>query len=109
MLAAEAIVNRLDIGDSIRRFAQTLCVICRPKVMTTPSPDFSTVFDGLRAILQEHASKFVVSADRADYYCLEIPFSPKFKKPFPVAWVKVSKSYVSFHYKCLLPQGMSQL
>jgi hypothetical protein len=29
---------------------------------------------------------------------LKIPYSPKFKKPFPVAWVKVSRSYVSFHY-----------
>jgi hypothetical protein len=66
--------------------------------MKTPSPDFQTIFAGLRAILKEHASKFVVSADRPDYYCLEIPYSPKFKKPFQVAWVKVSKSYVSFHY-----------
>ncbi len=66
--------------------------------MKTPSPDFSIVFARLRAILQEHASRFVVSADRADYYCLQIPYSQKFKKAFPVAWVKVSKSYASFHY-----------
>ena len=66
--------------------------------MKTRSADFSIIFAKLRAILQEHASKFVVTADTADEYCLEIPNSPKFKKPFPVAWVKVSKSYISFHY-----------
>ncbi len=66
--------------------------------MKTSSPDFLIIFAKLRAILQKHASKFVVSADTASEYCLEIPYSPKFKKPFPVAWVKVSKSYVSFHF-----------
>jgi hypothetical protein len=66
--------------------------------MKSQSPDSAIIFAKLRAILREHASKFVVSADRTDYYCLEIPFSPKFKKRFPVAWVKISKSYVSFHF-----------
>jgi hypothetical protein len=66
--------------------------------MKRASPDSTIIFTKLRAILEEHASKFVVSADRSDYYCLKIPFSPKFNKSFPVAWVKVSKSYVSFHF-----------
>ena len=66
--------------------------------MKTPRTDFQIIFDRLRAMLQEHASKFVVAADTAHHYCLEIHHSPKFKKAFPVAWVKVSKSYVSFHY-----------
>jgi hypothetical protein len=66
--------------------------------MNTRSADFSTIFAQLRSILQEHASKFVITADTDEEYCLEIPHSPKFKKAFPVAWVKVSKSYVSFHY-----------
>lgn len=66
--------------------------------MKTPSPEFQTIFARLRAILQEHASRFVASADKPHHYCLDVPFSPKFKKPFPIAWVKVSKSYVSFHF-----------
>jgi hypothetical protein len=66
--------------------------------MKTQTADFSTIFARLRAILQEHASKFAVTADAPNHYCLEIRYSPKFKKAFPVAWVKVSKSYVSFHY-----------
>jgi hypothetical protein len=66
--------------------------------MKTPKADFPIIFTRLRAILQEHASKFHVSVDKADHYCLEIPYSKMFKKSFPVAWVKLSKSYVSFHY-----------
>jgi hypothetical protein len=66
--------------------------------MKTSEPDFSTTFAKLRAILQAHASKFAVTVDKADHYCLEIPYSPKFKKRFPVAWVQISKSYVSFHF-----------
>ena len=60
--------------------------------------DFAAIFARLRAILREHASKFTVTADAPDHYCLEIQYSPKFKKALPVAWVKISKSYVSFHY-----------
>ncbi|HUL44296.1 MAG TPA: hypothetical protein VLY03_08060 [Bacteroidota bacterium] len=66
--------------------------------MKTPTPDFPAIFARLRAILQEHASSFIVLADRADYYCLNVRFSPKFRGPFPIAWVKISKSYVSFHF-----------
>jgi hypothetical protein len=66
--------------------------------MKTPSTDFPAIFAKLRAILQEHASRFLVTADTAEEYCLEIKYSPKFKKGFPVAWVKSSKSYVSFHF-----------
>jgi hypothetical protein len=66
--------------------------------MKHPSTNFPIIFSKLRAILEEHAPKFVVTVDSSDHYCLTIPFSPKFKKGFPVAWVEVSKSYVSFHY-----------
>ena len=66
--------------------------------MKTPKTDFPIIFTRLRAILQEHATKFRVSVDASDHYCLEISHSKMFKKAFPVAWVNVSKSYVSFHY-----------
>jgi hypothetical protein len=66
--------------------------------MKAQTPDFPTIFAMLRAILQEHASKFTVTSDSPDHYCLEIGHSPKVKKAFPVAWVRISKSYVSFHY-----------
>jgi len=55
------------------------------------------IFARLRNILQHHADKFSVTADRPDYYCLSISWSPKFNKGFPIAWVKVSNSYVSYH------------
>jgi hypothetical protein len=75
----------------------SLRAIYLAEVMKTRSTDFSTIVAQLRAILQEHASTFVVTADTAEEYCLEIPYSPKFKKSFPVAWVNASKSCVSFH------------
>jgi len=66
--------------------------------MKEPSPEFRAVFARLRALLQEHASSFVVSKDGPDYYCLDVSSSPRFMKSFPIAWVKISGSYVSFHF-----------
>jgi len=63
-----------------------------------PVRDFDTIFKKLRGILLSHAEKFVVSVDKPDHYCLAVSFSPKFRKSFPIAWVKVSKSYVGFHF-----------
>jgi len=58
----------------------------------------SLIFLRLRGILQKHSGKFSVTSDRPDHYCLSLPWSPKFNKGFPIAWVKVSKSYVSYHF-----------
>ena len=60
--------------------------------------EFETIFARLRAMLGSHSTRLKVNADTPDHFCLEVPFSPKFKKAFPVAWVKVSKSYVSYHF-----------
>ena len=60
--------------------------------------EFETIFARLRAILQPHSSRLKVTADASDHYCLDVAFSPKLKKPFPVAWVKVGKNYVSYHF-----------
>lgn len=59
---------------------------------------FESIFIRLREILQKHSAKLKVTADKPDYYCLEVAFSPKLKKAFPVAWVKVGKAYVSYHF-----------
>ena len=74
--------------------------------MKIASNNSEAIFARLRNILQHHADKLSVSADRPDYYCLSIPWSPKFKKGFPIVWVKVSKSYVSYHLMpvYMLPQ-----
>ena len=60
--------------------------------------EFASIFARLRNILEPHAAKLKLTANAPDHYCLDIPFSPKFKKGFPIAWVKVSKSYVSYHF-----------
>jgi hypothetical protein len=61
-------------------------------------PEFPAIFAQLRSILQKHAARLTVSADAADHYCLDVDYSPKFKKGFPVAWVKIGKAYVSYHF-----------
>src|SRR4051812_13742909 len=60
--------------------------------------EFASIFAHLRGILEPHAGRLKLTANAADLYCLEIPFSPKFKKGFPVAWVKIGRSYVSYHF-----------
>lgn len=60
--------------------------------------DFESIFVRLRRILQKHSAALTVTADAPDHYCLQIAFSPKLKKPFPVAWVKIGKVYVSYHF-----------
>jgi hypothetical protein len=61
-------------------------------------PDFAAIFAHLRAILQPHSDRLKVTSDTPEHYCLDVGFSPKLKKPFPVAWVKVGKAYVSYHF-----------
>jgi hypothetical protein len=62
------------------------------------NPEFAPIFARLRAILQRHSDRLKVTADAPQHYCLDVAFSPKLKKPFPVAWVKVGKAYVSYHF-----------
>ena len=83
----------------------------RLKISSTP-PEFRGVFERLREILREHSSRFIVSGDGPDFYCLQVRSSPRFKKSFPIAWVKISSSYVSFHFMPIyfapdLQQGLS--
>jgi hypothetical protein len=70
------------------------------------STTFAPVFERLRDVLKRHAEGFSVTKDDADHYCLDGLVGPatlqawkgKKKAPtIPVAWVQVSKSYVSFH------------
>jgi hypothetical protein len=60
--------------------------------------NFESIFARLREILQKRSASLAVTADAPDHYCLQIAFSPKLKKPFPVAWVKIGKAYVSYHF-----------
>jgi hypothetical protein len=62
------------------------------------SSEFDTIFARLRAILQPHAARLKVTADTPEHYCLDVALSPKLKKAFPVAWVKVGKAYVGYHF-----------
>ncbi len=56
------------------------------------------VFSALRAFLQRHTGKLLVSDNSPTRYCLEGGWHPKHKKPMPIAWVQVGKNYVSLHH-----------
>lgn len=60
--------------------------------------NFQEVFTALRAILQRHAGKLVVTEDTPSCFRLEGGTHPARKKPFPVAWIAIEKAYVSFHH-----------
>jgi hypothetical protein len=71
-----------------------------------PSSQFDVVFRRLREILSKHHGALNVSDDTSTKYCLEAAIGPatlqawggKAKRPrIPVAWVEVSKAYVSYH------------
>lgn len=62
------------------------------------NPEFESIFARLRNILEPYAARLKVTADAPDQYCLEVVSSPKLKKGFPTAWVKVGKGYVSYHF-----------
>ncbi len=57
-----------------------------------------SVFAPLRAILERHSGKLVVSEDSPTRYCLQGGLHPKHKSPMSIAWVEVGKNYVSFHH-----------
>lgn len=61
------------------------------------SANLGPLFERLRAILEPYAARLNVSADTPTHYCLDVPFSAKLKKAYPVAWVKTGKNYVSYH------------
>lgn len=70
------------------------------------SASFQATFASLRAILEPHAKSLMVKEDKATSYSLHGHVGPatvklwrgKLKSPtIPVAWVRVSKAYVSFH------------
>ncbi|MDB6071778.1 MAG: hypothetical protein JWL81_2949 [Verrucomicrobiales bacterium] len=60
--------------------------------------DFQDVYLALRELLRRHAGKLEVTSDTADCFRLEGGKHPSHGKPFPIAWVAISKSYVSFHH-----------
>jgi hypothetical protein len=73
--------------------------------------DFSGVFQGLRAILAEHASRLKVVHDRPDNYYLDTHTLGKNKKPINFGGVRLGKAYVSYYlmpaYSPELQKGMS--
>ncbi len=58
---------------------------------------FEESFRRLRAILQRHADRLVVTEDEPALYYLDTPHIMKNKKPLFFGSVQIRKRYVSFH------------
>lgn len=68
--------------------------------------ELENVFVALRFILCNHAGSFSVEQDCANHYSLTAPVGPAIirswggrtrRSNIPVAWVKIGRTYVSFH------------
>ena len=59
--------------------------------------DFPTIFEELKEILKPYAPQLTVTADTAEAYALDGPYSQKWKKPVFFGSVQIRKNYVSFY------------
>ena len=90
--------------------------------LSNMSPEFQSIFDALRKILQKHRGSWSVQEDSGTCYSLAGGVGPavlrawhgKLKRPtMPIAWVQVGKAYVSYHLMAVygnaqLLDGMSR-
>jgi len=63
----------------------------------SPQNEFPLVFEELKQILKPYAPKLSVTADTANAYSLDGPYSEKWKKPLFFGSVQIKKNYVSFY------------
>ena len=59
--------------------------------------NFSSVFEQLKNILEPYAEKLTLTADTSDTYCIDGPYSEKWKKQLFFGSAQVKKNYVSFY------------
>src|SRR5690242_16461763 len=64
-----------------------------------PRSEFRVVFDRLQAALRKQAGGALkISKDSAAHFCLSAGPGLKIDRVMPVAWVKIDKNYVSYHF-----------
>ncbi len=59
--------------------------------------EFTTIFNSLKSIMKKYQKGLTVIADKNDNFCLNGPFSEKFKKDLWFGAVQIKKNYVSYH------------
>lgn len=65
--------------------------------MVNRKEDFPSVFERLKALLEEHEPALVVTDDGPESYSLDAPRAGGYKKPHFFGAVHVKKRYVSYH------------
>ncbi|MCG3156620.1 MAG: hypothetical protein DKINENOH_03244 [bacterium] len=63
----------------------------------TGKADFPEVFEQLKAILLPFATRLLVKVDKPGNYCLNTPYTEKYKKELFFGATQINKNYVSFH------------
>ena len=63
----------------------------------SPQTDFPLIFDRLKAILNPYAGQLTLTADTAQSYSIDGPFSRKYKKVLFFGAAQIKKNYVSFY------------
>ena len=63
----------------------------------SPQTDFSHVFDQLKTILIPYAAQLTLTADTAQSYSIDGPYSRKYKKVIFFGAAQIKKNYVSFY------------
>ena len=63
----------------------------------SPQNEFHIVFEQLKQILKPYESKLTLTADTAEAYSLDGPYSEKWKKVLFFGSAQIKKNYVSFY------------
>ncbi len=63
----------------------------------TEKANFAQVFEQLKAILLPFATRLLVKVDKHGNYCLNTPYTEKYKKELFFGAAQINKNYVSFH------------
>jgi len=62
-----------------------------------PQSDFIIVFEQLKAILKPYEENLTITANTADAYSLDGPYSEKYQKTIFFGAAQIKKNYVSFY------------
>ena len=63
----------------------------------SPQTDFPAVFEELKSILKPFAQELTVTADTAEVYSIDGPYSEKWRKQLFFGSAQIKKNYVSFY------------
>jgi len=67
------------------------------EIKKNPKEDFQTVFAPLKSILQKFESHMLLKVDKPGNYCINAPYSEKYKRELFFGSAQITKNYVSYY------------